>query len=202
VELAPGLQITVETALQVLGRSVAARLSAGRTELGLADIAASEGWTEATVALVADTPVATDILPQLKAREPREALLDEAASHPDEATRLWCADLLGQIGVGDAALPEDADSVVAQAFVVSALDAGKPRRAFDGFGRLQLVAGRDASYTETLNALGMGLVRGGYTEEAIEAFTALVEAYPGSQLAAHAEEHIQHLNATRVSQAR
>jgi hypothetical protein len=45
----------------------------------------------------------------------------------------------------------------------------------------------------------MALVRDGAEDEAIEVFSALADANPGSQLAANAEEHIEHLTSVRKS---
>ena len=57
----------------------------------------------------------------------------------------------------------------------------------------------DASFPEataqTLNALGMALVRANREDDALRVFEALASLYPNSQLSDFAEEHIHHINA-------
>lgn len=50
-----------------------------------------------------------------------------------------------------------------------------------------------------VNALGMALVRDGAHDAAIDVFATLADAYPGSQLAANAEEHIECLGGSTSS---
>ncbi|MDZ4861169.1 MAG: hypothetical protein SGI88_19530 [Candidatus Hydrogenedentes bacterium] len=200
MSLAPTLNETSSAALFFLSSHVAERWSSHHTPADLNEFFGYSGCSDDVIALLAETPICADILPNLQ-QGFTETLLEAAGFNSDYATRRWCADLLAETGVKDAVMPDGADPLLVRAFIESAVEAGNPLVAYQHLVSGQpgdIFRGKDCG---TLNALGMSLVRDGSVIEAIEVFGILADAFPGSQLAVNAEEHIQHLSAIQMSQA-
>jgi hypothetical protein len=197
--IAPEQEIAASTALDVLARHLAGQWRSGNIESNLDGFAAAHGCSDEVMTLLANTAVVREVLPQLEGVDSADVLLEAVRQNPDSVTRRWCAVLLARLGIAESALPDDTDPQCAVPFLAAALDSGEPRAAYECLVRTQTLhrlSGRDAPL---LNALGMALVRDGAEDEAIEVFSALADANPGSQLAANAEEHIEHLKSVRKS---